>query len=160
MSTRRVQLLVIGIVCLVAGLGAAAIILSDGGSVWASLGEALLSGAVLGGIFVGIERALAGVADRRSRRDGLRTQLTMTESLVGIDLRDADLAGLYLPGRDLTAARMAGADLTDAVLLHANLQHASLRDAKLAGVDLGGSALQHADLSVAAAVVPTSSIAT
>jgi uncharacterized protein YjbI with pentapeptide repeats len=131
----------------VAGAGLVLIVTANPGSVWTNVGQALLSGAVLGGVFLAIERVLAAEAEDRSREAGLRLQLTTTEALVGIDLRRQNLRGMYLPGRQLTAANLAGADLASAVLLHADLRHATLVDAELGRADLGGSALCFADLS-------------
>jgi hypothetical protein len=93
---RRLLVLIVTVVALVAGAGLVLIATTNPGSVWTNVGQALLSGAVLGGIFLAIEKALAAEGEHRSREAGLRLQLTTTEALAGIDLRGQNLRGMYL----------------------------------------------------------------
>lgn len=71
--------------------------------------------------------------------------------LVGVDVSDAFLQGLRLPGADLRRGNFRGADLLAADLARANLEDvdmtsANLRRANLRGANLRGAKLNAADL--------------
>jgi uncharacterized protein YjbI with pentapeptide repeats len=61
-------------------------------------------------------------------------------------LRDADLAGAFLPDADLTEANLPDADLSNASLVSADLSGANLEGTKLKGADLIFADLTNADL--------------
>lgn len=77
--------------------------------------------------------------------------------LVGANLRQSRLTGLYGVSVDLTNANLSGADLTEVdfdddvsmriVLSAANLSEATLNDARLGGIWIGGTILGNLDLS-------------
>jgi len=84
----------------------------------------------------------AGPQTRRSRRH---------ESLIGADLKGADLCDSTIEHVDLTGADLSDARLDDAILRHcdltgANLSGASLRGASLGFVELRGADVSRADL--------------
>jgi hypothetical protein len=70
-------------------------------------------------------------------------------SLIGADLRGADLKETYLRGADLYKTDLRGADLWMADLRGATVCEADLRGAYLQEADLGGTDLGGADLSEA-----------
>ena len=61
-------------------------------------------------------------------------------------LRDADLAGAFLPDADLTEANLPDANLSNASLVSADLSGANLEGTKLKGADLIFADLTNADL--------------
>lgn len=72
-------------------------------------------------------------------------------SLVGADLREADLRGANLSEADLSGVDLSEADLRGAILNkadlgEANLSEADLRGSNLSGTDLGEANLSEADL--------------
>ncbi|MGA3066574.1 MAG: pentapeptide repeat-containing protein [Tepidisphaeraceae bacterium] len=67
--------------------------------------------------------------------------------LVNVDIADAFLMGIKLPGADLSRAKMSGADMRDAVLQNANLFEAEMVFTNFRGADLRGVELQGADLT-------------
>jgi uncharacterized protein YjbI with pentapeptide repeats len=76
------------------------------------------------------------------------------QSLVGVYLGGAQLAGARFQGADLTGAYLGDADLRNADLREANLTgtylgNAKLRNANLRGANLTGAYLEHADLEEA-----------
>lgn len=125
-------------------VGTTASVASDGGSLWRELGLALLSGGIVGGALVAVESSLARAAAEQGERTAFLQQLTTTGDLNGIDLADQRLAGVYLPGRAMVAARMRGTDLRGAMAVFGDLRHADLRDALLDGIDLRGSTIAFA----------------
>jgi len=63
-------------------------------------------------------------------------------------LRGADLSGATLVGNDMRGADLSGADLSEAHLLWSNrLNRANLSGANLSGAELGGNDMRWADLS-------------
>ena len=68
-------------------------------------------------------------------------------SLVGADLRGANLRGADLRGADLQRVDLQGADLPRVDLQGANLQRANLRWANLWGADLRGVNLNNAQFT-------------
>ncbi len=139
---------------LIATLVAVGVVLvaaSDSSTPWSTLGQALVSGGVVGGVFVFIESSLARAAERRSQQDNLVRQITLTEKLVGVELDGRVLRDLYLPNKNLTAARLRSADFSRSVLLFGDFRHADATGALLVGADLGGSTLQRATLANASA---------
>lgn len=138
--TRRAAVIVGALV----SVGTAASVASDGGTLWRELGLALLSGGIVGGALVAVESSLARAAAEQGERAAFLQQLTTTGDLNGIDLADQRLAGIYLPGRAMVAARMRGTDLRGAMLVFGDLRHADLRDAVLDGIDLRGATLAFA----------------
>ena len=139
------------LVATLVGVGVILVALSDSAAPWSNLGQALVSGGVVGGVFVFIESSLARAAELRGRQDNLVQQITMTEKLVGVELDGRVLRDLYLPNKNLTAARLRGTDFSRSVLLFGDLRHADATGAVLVDADLGGSALQRATLANASA---------
>ena len=85
-------------------------------------------------------------------REEILKAVAEKKSLIGAnlryaDLRDANLSGANLIGADLSGADLRGADLIGADLRRANLIGADLRYANLRGADLSGANLRGADLS-------------
>jgi|GEM_PF-3309919 len=116
-------------------------------SVGRDLGLAILSGGIVGGALVTVEGLLASAADARSSAASLRTMLSTTSDLNGIDLDGEQLTDLYLPGRALVAAQLCGTDLSGSKLPFADLRYAQLTNADLRNADLRGSTLVGADLT-------------
>jgi uncharacterized protein YjbI with pentapeptide repeats len=94
-------------------------------------GVALLTGAILASVIYRVEESRV---DRERRGDNVRFVREVvtqpdpsTKPFAGLDLQDAELAGLNLSSADL-----AGAILTDAILTDADLTSAYLNDAELA----------------------------
>ncbi|MGH4012122.1 MAG: pentapeptide repeat-containing protein [Pseudonocardiaceae bacterium] len=143
-----------GAATLIATLVAVGVVLvatSDSSTPWSNLGQALVSGGMVGGVFVFIESSLAQAAERRGQQDNLLRQITLTEKLVGVELDGRVLRDLYLPNKNLTAARLRGTDFSRSVLLFGDFRHADATGALLCGADLGGSTLQRATLTNASA---------
>lgn len=137
---------------LIATLVAVGVVLvaaSDSATPWSTLGQALVSGGVVGGVFVFIESSLARAAERRGQQDNLVRQITLTEKLVGVELDGRVLRDLYLPNKNLTAAVLTGcdlrgADLSFAVLREVDLRSADLRNAQVMRADLSGADMTEA----------------
>src|SRR3954451_20393646 len=109
-----------------------------------SIGVALMTGAILAFAIFLLQILMNATEQGRIRdreREGLRLQLAIEDNLGGIDLRDKDLAGFYLAGKQLTEAKLQKADLSDANLSAADLQRAHLDDANLRNVDLSAANL-------------------
>lgn len=73
----------------------------------------------------------------------------------GLDLREVDLRGAFLPGMNLVAANMQSAQLTGAVLEAANLYKAQLQEADLNEAQLQGAILSWAQLQGTTSVFPS-----
>lgn len=91
------------------------------------------------------------IARWRDSNPGERLTARTVETIIGVDLRDADLRCADLQGADLRCADLGdadlqGADLWDANLRDANLLGADLRYARLLGADLRGAGLWDANL--------------
>jgi uncharacterized protein YjbI with pentapeptide repeats len=146
----RAWIMPVGLVAAVIVIGVVLALL--GTAPWDGFGQALLSGGIIGAVFVIVEHRLGAASERTARRDALVRQLVTTTDLPGIDLAGQDLRELYLPGRKLTHARFDGADLSGAQLYFADLELASLVEVSARAADLGGSNLRlasvrNADLS-------------
>lgn len=128
-------------------IGAAMTLAFDAGSAGRDLGLAVVSGGLVGGVLVLVERIVVSAADERSEGQSLIRQLSATKELEGIDLSGRTLRGLYLPGRRLLRANLAGADLRQSNLAFGNLRFAQLQGADLRGADLRGSTFEGADLT-------------
>jgi uncharacterized protein YjbI with pentapeptide repeats len=98
---------------------------------------------------------LAGPASRAAdfeHQTGDTVSVTLSPSLEGTglenaDLADRDLGGSYLPGADAQGVYAPGTSLQEGNLAFANLQTAYLADANLRDSMLAGANLQEADLS-------------
>ena len=115
----------------------------------AELGGAILSGGIVGGAFVVVERMLNAAAGKRNDLDRLRRQLENAESFPAIDLSNKDLSALYLPNRVLFDAVMTNANLAKATLLFSDLRHVAASHANFTGTDLSGANLSDATLTSA-----------
>ncbi|MGY1453782.1 pentapeptide repeat-containing protein [Streptomyces sp. SS8] len=103
-----------------------------------------------------IQAALTALGSRNPDHDGtaridLRNAnlfgvFLIGANLDGADLRGADLRGANLTDADLADAFLTGADLRDANLIGANLTDANLHDADLTGAFLTGANLRDANL--------------
>lgn len=144
---KRARVRAAAVVGALVGVGTALALQAGSGSNWADLGLAIVSGGIVGGALVLVEGMLAGAADQRSAESSLRMQLTSATELNGIDLSDENLAGFYLPGKDLVAAKLSHTSLGGALLYYADLRFADLRSADLRGADLSGCTLRGADLT-------------
>lgn len=145
-AVRRARISAASLVGTLIAIGLTVSLSADSGSIWRDLGLAVLSGGIVGGALVTVESLLTGAADRRAEAASLRLMLTTTMDLSGIDIADAQLSDVYLPGRALVAAHLAGANLDGAKLQFADLRHANLVGASLRGADLRGATLAHSDL--------------
>lgn len=132
------------------------------------LGRPLLVGGIIGLAFLPLQFALQRelktsdqrVANRQRRDEARQTlllQLTLRTHLKGIDLSSENLRRLYLPSKDLRAARLDHADLRQATLTNTDLRYSSARHAKfdhatLSHVDfrravIAESSFKHADMT-------------
>lgn len=122
-------------------------LISGDGDVVRALGLAVVSGAIIGGVFVTVESLLTAAANERSSHESLVTLLTTTIDLNGIDLAGRSLRSIYLPGRALVAAQLEELDVAGGKLYYSDLRYARLARADLRGTDLSGSTLAGADLA-------------
>jgi uncharacterized protein YjbI with pentapeptide repeats len=76
-------------------------------------------------------------AEERRERDNQRVMLSMTESMPGVDLREADLQGISLRQKDLTGANLRGANLEGATMDRVYLNNACLAGANLRRAAIG-----------------------
>jgi uncharacterized protein YjbI with pentapeptide repeats len=132
---------------IVAGVAVLVVAGDDQGT--AELGGAILSGGIVGGAFVLVERMLNAAARKRNHQDRLRQQLESGEVFPAMNLAGEDLAGLYLPNRVFFGAVLNHANLRDAQLLFGDLRHIEATGASFAGADLSGVNLSNACLSEA-----------
>lgn len=144
---RRARSLAAALVGALVAVGTVLSLSTGTGSAGRDLALAIVSGGIVGGALVTVESLLASAADARSSAASLRTMLSTTTDLNGIDLSGEQLADLYLPGRALVAAQLSGADLSGSKLPFADLRYAKLRSANLSNADLRGSTLVGADLT-------------
>jgi uncharacterized protein YjbI with pentapeptide repeats len=117
-----------------------------------SIGSALLTGAVLAGVFAWAESALDRRRGEREEASALLFRLSMSPSLVGADLSGRNLQNAYLVGKDLSMANLVGADLSGAKLRGANLTGARLGRACMDGADLTAATLDDASMPDASLV--------
>jgi uncharacterized protein YjbI with pentapeptide repeats len=86
----------------------------------------------------------------RRAHPGIRPDLSgshvRVRRLAGVDLREAQMRRVLLPGADLAGADLRGADLSGADLMEADLRGARLCGADLRGANLMGADLEGADL--------------
>lgn len=85
-------------------------------------------------------------SDAARHRDALKQTLSLTPSLVGVDLGGKDLFGAFLRKKDMRFANLKKARLSSADLSEAKLHDAILNGADLMGCDLRGGELTGADL--------------
>lgn len=132
---------------LVAGVGTTGALALYLGSGWAGrvfmLASAVVLGVALTGILLG--RSYDVISDDPAQERPSRFEAPRS-SLVGVDLRDADLRGAVLrysdlDTADLRGANLTGADLRGATLTDACLEGADLTDAILDGVSAKGAAV-------------------
>jgi len=88
----------------------------------------------------------------KHRYSGAVLYVSEADTLIGADLRwanlhRANLSGADLSKADLREANLSWTDLSNADLSGANLSEVNLRDANLTGADLTGTDLSNADLS-------------
>lgn len=146
-SMRRARGLAAALVGTLVAIGTVISLGAGAGSVGRDLGLAILSGGIVGGALVTVESLLVSAADARSSAASLRTMLSTTADLNGIDLAGEQLSDLYLPGRALVAAQLCDTDLSGSKLPFADLRYAQLQRANLQNADLRGSTLVGADLT-------------
>lgn len=126
---------------------------SDRASAVNALGASLLTGAVVSGAFVVLDRRQA----HYNARQALLLRLGFTADLSGIDLRNAELNGIYLGGKimrhanfedaKLAGASFFGSDLTDAVFTRAILSDADFSGATLTRATFVGADITRTDFS-------------
>jgi len=80
-------------------------------------------------------------------RSFVNRYVTGHRNFTGIDLSNAELGGIHLPGVNLTAANLSGTQLGETDLTEATLATANLKRAKLSRTKLTKATLDHADLS-------------
>lgn len=122
-----------------------------------NLGSAILAGGIVSMAAVWITQRLA----EQQQRLVDRFQISLQSNLTGLDLRNKDMRGIYLSGKDLSFARLRdcsldnavlveailrSADLTGASIMNATLMDARLEDAYFTGACLDGSNLADANL--------------
>jgi hypothetical protein len=90
-----------------------------------------------GGIVAFVVLYLDQVLSQRQEKNLLRLQLSTGGDLQRIDLRDQDLSGFYLPGKDFREADLRGADLRRTTLSGASFIDTRLYGADVRGADLG-----------------------
>jgi len=123
------------------------VLFSDQASTANDLGLAIVSGGLIGAVFVLVEYLLTRAATERSRTQQILQQLHSTTELSGIDLATENLRGAYLPNKNLSLAKMDGALLDGATLLFGNFGFASLIGISGCKADLGGSVFTEARLT-------------
>lgn len=144
---RRARVIAAALVGALVAVGTVISLGAGTGSVGRDLGLAILSGGIVGGALVTVESLLASAADARSSAASLRTMLSTTSDLNGIDLAEEQLTDLYLPGRALVAAQLCDTNLRGSKLPFSDLRYAQLVGADLRDTDLRGSTLVGADLT-------------
>jgi len=90
-----------------------------------------------GGIVAFVVLYLDQVLSQRQEKNLLRLQLSAEGDLQRIDLRDQDLSGFYLRGKDFREADLRGADLRRTTLSGASFIETKLYGADVRGADLG-----------------------
>ena len=126
-----------------------------------AIGSALLTGAVLAGVFAGAESSLDRRRAAREEVAALRLRLSLSSTLEGIDMPGVSLRDAYLVGKNLSGANLTGADLSGARLRGADLTKARLDRANLDGCDLTGANLDGAllpDSSLVGAILNRASL--
>lgn len=108
-------------------------------SVQHTVGEAMLTVALVAGPFLGAEALVTASTRPRVR------PVAMSSSLAGRDLGGVDLSGHYLRRRQMSAVRLSESDLHGA-----DLTEARLDDARLTATDLSGSTLHRSSMKSAA----------
>jgi len=103
----------------------------------ATLGAALLSGAIVSFSILGFQMATEAQRQRIAEREALQLSLTM----------QPDLSGVALSGRDLSQFLLHGKRLTKAVMEHTNFQAADLSCGQMDGAKLDGANLKGANLT-------------
>jgi len=144
---RRARVIAAALVGALVAVGTVISLGAGAGSVGRDLGLAILSGGIVGGALVTVESLLASAADARSAAASLKTMLSTTSDLNGIDLAKEQLTDLYLPGRALVAAQLCETNLRGSKLPFSDLRYAQLIGADLSDADLRGSTLVGADLT-------------
>jgi uncharacterized protein YjbI with pentapeptide repeats len=117
------------------------------------LGSALLGGAVIGLAILGLELALSRrVTDleqrrakeltdlqaefaRQTERASLRLQLSLLDSLAGVDLNGQDLSGFYLMKKTFVGANLENVNLSSATLRQSHFDGAQMYRANLSAAN-------------------------
>jgi len=130
----------------------------------ATLGAALLSGAVVSFSVLGLQIATEAQRQRIADREALQLTLSLQQDLSGVGLSGRDLSRFFLHGKqfrnammeetnlqlaDLGCGRVDGANLDDANLRGANLADAQLQHAEAWGTDFRGTDLYNTNLQYA-----------
>ncbi|MDH5237492.1 MAG: pentapeptide repeat-containing protein [Acidimicrobiia bacterium] len=137
-SRRAVPWSVISLLVVILGVVGFATVTFAGSSVQHTIGEAMLTVALVSGPFLWAEALLTQPTRRRHREE------TIGADLAGRDLTGADLTGRYLRRREMSAVRLSEADLGRADLTEAHLDDARLTRTNLAGALLSRSSLKSA----------------
>lgn len=117
-----------------------------GDAVHLEIGGALISGVVLSGAFLLVERRIEEVTTERQTRDQYQLDLAMERDLTDRDLSGLKLAQLQLSDRDLTGPRLARSNLSKTRLSRSTLRRADLWEANLSGAHLWKQTTFAADL--------------
>lgn len=138
--------------CTLVVLAGAGLMLRAPGTTLGQIGEALISGGVIGAVIFAVESVRDARRELAADRRSFLLFLATTRNLNGADLSGADLRGLDLRGRDLrnanlNFARLDGADLSFAQMAGARIRYAELRKTNLDQADLRLTDLRHSDFS-------------
>ena len=116
------------------------------------LGLALMSGAVIAFAVLGVQimfdirnQQAADESQAIADKQNLQFQVARQRDLSSIALAGQDLAGFYLPSKNMTGANLANVVATGAIVNRTDLSRSNLTDADFTGAQLRGARLLEAE---------------